>query len=89
MNEEEKKKYIDELFKVCRSDSILILNKDGSIDRIYCPFAVVVINDVPGLKKWDIEHVTAVKMDLKLIEIYIVKGNAYYYFNFFLWVDDN
>ncbi len=50
---------------------------------------MLVIRDVPGLSIGEFESVTAIKMDLRLIDIYIVKGNAYYHFNFILWVDDN
>ncbi len=87
MSDEEKKKYIEELFKLCPTNSILITDSKGEIKRIYCPFNVVVINDVPGLSIGDIEAVTAIKMDIKLIDIYVVRGKAYYYFNFTLYLE--
>ena len=86
MSDEEKKKYIEELFKLCPTNSLLITDSRGVLKRIYTPFNVIVINDVPGLSIGDIESVTAIRMDLKLIDIYVVRGKAYYYFNFTLYL---
>jgi hypothetical protein len=48
-------------------------------------FEVVV--DVPGLSKGDLGSVTAIRMDLRLIDIYVVKGKPYYYYNFVLYFE--
>ena len=49
MSDEEKKKYIEEVFKYCKTDSILVINKSGHLQRLQCPFEVVVISDVGEL----------------------------------------
>ena len=82
MSDEEKKKYIEEIFKYCKTDSILVINKQGHLQRLECPFEVVVITDVGELFKGLICLVSAVKMDLTLIDVYIIWNKAYYYFNF-------
>lgn len=82
MTNEEKKKYIEEVFKVCKIDSILVINKTGQLQRLDCPFEVVVILDVGELYKGLKCLVSAVKLDLSLIDVYIIKNKAYYYFNF-------
>ena len=82
MNRNEKIKYIEELFKVCKTDSILIIKDKGQLVRIYCPFLVKVIITVPPLNEGDIKQVTAVKVSLELIDVYIIEGKAYYHFNF-------
>ncbi len=51
----------------------------------YTPFTVIVVLEVPGLYPGDIVDVTAIKMDMKLIDIYIVGRKAYYYYNFVLF----
>ena len=84
-----RKKYIRELFELVGTDSILIITKENRLKRVLCPFRVIVIVDVPGLEIGNIEYVTAVKMDIKLIDIYIVKGKAYYHFNFELYFSDS
>ncbi len=82
MSDEEKKRYIEEIFKYCKVDSILVINKDGHLERLDCPFEVIVIQDVGELPKGLICLVNAVKMDLSLIDVYIIRNKAYYFFNF-------
>ena len=82
----DRKKYIRELFEVVSTTDILIVNKDNQLIRLNVPFTVLVVVDgLPGLRKGDLGSVTAIKMDLKLIDIYVVNGKAYYYFNFVLY----
>ena len=87
MNESERRKYLHDLFQLVSTRSILIIDKYGNVKRIYCPFPVVVVREIPNLSIGDIEDVTAIKMDLTLRDIYIVKGNPYYYFNFNLYLE--
>lgn len=82
MTDQEKRKYIEEVFKYCKTDSILVMNKVGHLKRLQCPFEVVVIADVGELTKGLICLVSAVKIDLSLIDVYIIKNKAYYFFNF-------
>jgi hypothetical protein len=82
MSDEEKKKYIEDIFRYCKIDSILVINKDGHLQRLDCPFEVLVITDVGELYKGLICLVSAVKMDLTLIDVYIIRNKAYYFLNF-------
>ena len=83
----DRKKYIRELFEVVNTTDILIVNKDNQLIRLNVPFTVLVVREVPGLSKGDLGSVTAIKMDLRLIDIYIVNGKPYYYFNFILYFE--
>ena len=79
MTDIDKRKYIEEIFKYCKTDRILVFGKSGQLQRFQCPFEVVVISDVyKGL----ICLVSAVKIDLTLIDVYIIRDKAYYFFNF-------
>ena len=82
MSDEEKKKYIEEIFRYCKIDSILVRNKSGHLQRLDCPFEVLVISDVGELYKGLIYLVSAVKIDISLIDVYIIRNKAYYHFNF-------
>lgn len=82
MSDEEKRKYIDQIFRYCKIDSILVIGKSGQLQRLQCPFEVLVITDVGELTKGLICNVSAVKLDLTLIDVYIIRSKAYYYFNF-------
>ena len=82
MNDKEKKKYIEEIFKYCKTDSILVIGKTGQLERLDCPFEVLVISDVGEPYKGLICLVSAVKIDITLIDVYIIRNKAYYFFNF-------
>jgi hypothetical protein len=74
--------YINQLFTIVDTKSILIYTSEGRFKRLYCPFMVIVIKDVGDLKQGDLKPVSAVKMSLELIEIFIISGKAYHYYNF-------
>ena len=82
MSDEEKKKYIEEVFKYCKTDSILVINNRGLLRRLQYPFEVLVIADVGELYKGLKCLVSAVKIDLHLIDVYVIRDKAYYFFNF-------
>ena len=82
MNEQERKRYILEIFKYVKSDSILIINAQGHLERLWCPFKVVVIADVHPLIKGQEKAVIAVKVADNLIDVYIIEGKGFYHYNF-------
>lgn len=82
MNDQERKRYIQEIFKYVRSDSILIIDSEGHLRRLRCPFKVLVIVDVYPLRKGQEKSVVAVKVADNLIDVYVIEGKAFYYFNF-------
>jgi len=84
MTNEEKKKYISELFKDVSPYSILIINHIGHLERLYCPFYVRVIADVHFLEKGSVKAVKAVKMSMELIDVYVIDSGTYYYYNFII-----
>ena len=83
----DRKKYIRDLFEVVDTHSILIINMDHQLIRLNCPFTVLVVHKVPGLVRGEIASVTAIRMDIKLIDIYIVYGKPYYHYNFILYFE--
>ena len=85
MNESDRKRYIQEIFKYVRSDSILVIDQNGHLKRLRCPFLVLVIVDVPPLMKGQEKAVIAVKLTEDLIDVYIIEGNAFYHYNFRLF----
>ncbi len=84
MTDEDRRKYILELFEDIGQDSILIISHIGHLERLYCPFYVRVIADVHVLKKGSVRAVKAVKMSIQLIDIYVLDSGAYNHFNFII-----
>ena len=74
--------YIKEIFKYCKTDSVLIISAQGHLERLWCPFKVLVIVDVYPLKKGQEKAVIPVKMANELIDVYIINGKGFYHFNF-------
>ncbi len=82
MNDQERKRYIQEIFKYCTTDSILVIDQKGRLTRLRCPFLVLVIVDVPPLKEGQEKVVIAVKLADNLIDVYIIEAKAFYHYNF-------
>ena len=77
-----KAKYLQKLLEFVKSDSILVINSSNEIRRIYCPFNVMVIRIIPEYMIGDIAVVEAVKITIELENVYIIRGKAYYIWNF-------
>jgi len=82
MSEKEARKYIVELFKIVNTSSILVVLYDGKVKRLHCPFTVICIVDVPPLEVGNKYQVEAIKMTLKLQDVFIIEGKAYFVWYF-------
>ena len=72
------REYILELFKVVGITSILVIDNNGNLKRLKCPFRVVAIIEMPPqITLGAFYHVDAVKMTLELKEVYIIEGKGY------------
>ena len=74
--------YIRDIFRYCKTDSVLIISAEGHLERLWCPFKVLVIVDVHPLKKGQEKAVIAVKVAENLVDVYIIGEKAFYYYNF-------
>jgi hypothetical protein len=72
MSDAEKRKYIEEIFKYCKIDSMLVIYKTGNLLRLDCPFEVLVITDVGELYKGLVCLVDALKIEISLVDVYII-----------------
>jgi len=84
MTEKEARKYIAELFKIVDTNSVLVVMYTGKLKRLYCPFFVICKVEVPPLQKGKEYAVEAVKMTLKLEDVFIIEGRAYYVWYFWI-----
>ena len=75
---EKARQIIIELFKIVGTDSLLIITHTGRLRRLYSPFKVVCKIDVSSLVKGQEYAVNAIKMTLKLEDVFIIQGRAYY-----------
>jgi hypothetical protein len=80
--------YIRELFRVVSIDSILVINRQGKLRRIHCPFRAVVVIPVGEFVTGKTVLVEAVKMTLDLQDVFVVKGKAYFLIHFKIMLDE-
>jgi hypothetical protein len=72
------RRYIVELFKIVSVNSILVIDKNGHLTRIYCPFRARVVIPVGIYEKGMIVLVEAVKMTEDLRDVFVIGGKAYF-----------
>lgn len=77
--DEKNRKYILDLFKVVSTNSILIIDCERNLKRLYCPFNVIAIVEVPPqIVVGAFYMVESVKMTLDLVDVYIIEGKGYF-----------
>ncbi len=75
-------KELAEILKYSNPKELYIITWNNLLKRISCPFKVVVLRRVGGLKKGQIVDVDGVKVTMELKTVYIIKGELYYYYYF-------
>ena len=76
-----------ELLKYASPLSILVVTYQNKIIELKCPFRAELKNDIGILQKGKIELVEMVKISTSLITVFIIKGEAYYYYHFNILID--
>lgn len=71
-----------ELLRYSSPYSILVVKDKNEIVELRCPFKVEVKNNVGPLPKGSKQTVDMVKLSTKMITVFIIEGNAYYYYHF-------
>ena len=70
-------KFLHEFAKTVDSRSILVINWQGRLRRIFCPFPVVTLVKVYSFEKGQVLSVESVKVTVQLQDIFIIQGKAY------------
>lgn len=76
------KKELAEILKYSSPNELWIVSELNSLIKLECPFEVIALNDIGLLKKWQIVNVIEVKVTAELKTVFIIEGQAYYYFYF-------
>lgn len=78
------KTVLEEINKYCSPNSLLIIDKNGVLRRLVCPFKVRVIIDTKEKNKGQEVYVLAVKISDELILLYLVDKTLYPYYFFII-----
>lgn len=80
------KDFVNEFMKLADPHSIFIIGRRGQLQRLYCPFTVIVVSPVGKLVVGDVVAVEAVKITLELKDVYIIEERAYYIIHFRIFI---
>lgn len=80
----DKQKIIDDINQYCSPSSLLIINSEGKLIRLYCSFNVMVLKDFHVFTEGEIKQVDAVKISNDLIMMYVIHRVAYPYYLFII-----
>ena len=76
------KKEMAELLKYSSPREIYVITYNNILKRLFCPFRVKVLQDIGALKRGQIVLVNEVKVTLELKTVFVINGQAYYYYHF-------
>ncbi len=62
--------------------SILVVTHEGKLVEIHCPFRVKVLGPIGELGRGKIYMVDKVMVSNNLKTVFMIKGNAFYYYHF-------
>ena len=74
----------EDLNKHVNPESLLIITKEGILQRLRCPFKCLLIYEVENLHLGETYQVQAVLLDKQSIMLYVIRGNTYYYYYFII-----
>ncbi|WP_029034072.1 hypothetical protein [Salinimicrobium terrae] len=75
-------KQLAEILKYSSPQTLYIVTWNNLLKILYCPFEVIVRQQIGELTKDEKVSVEAVKVTTKLKTVYIVRGRAYFYCHF-------
>lgn len=75
---------LNEINKYTSPHSILVIQKNGVLKRLYTPFLVIVILPIQDLKNGEKLSVEKVLMTKSGITVYKIKNINYYYYYFII-----
>jgi hypothetical protein len=73
---------LNDIERHCSPYSILVVNSNKELVRLDCPFQVIVVLSIDNLQQGSIVTVTQVKVDIKLILVYVISNRAFHYWYF-------
>ncbi len=75
-------KELAEVLKYSSPKTLYIITWNNLLKQLFCPFEVVVKDQIGDLHKGQKVWGEGVKVTVKLITVFIVKGRVYYYYHF-------
>ncbi len=81
------KQDLAEQLKYSSSEWIYVVTWNDLLKQLFTPFKVAVIKPVGSISKGQVVWVEQVKVTSNLTTVFIVKGSAYYFYYFDIFID--
>jgi hypothetical protein len=81
------KQDLAEQLKYSSSEWLYVVTWNNLLKQIFTPFKVAVFNPIGQLSKGQIVWVEQVKVTMQLKTVFVIDGNAYYYYHFDILID--
>ena len=75
------KKQLSEILKYSSPNELYVITHYTVLIRLFCPFKVMVLQDIGTLKSGQIVLVQEIKVTLELKTVYIINNEAYYFYH--------
>lgn len=75
-------KELAEILKYSSPKELYIVAWNNLLKMLFCPFKVIVLKPVGSLKVGSVVWVEEVKVTKDLVTVFIINGEAYYYYHF-------
>lgn len=73
-----KEEYLKELLHWVSTEELLVIDRSGTLRRIYCPFKAICLVSFPDIKQGEKVSVDAVKLTVEVKEVFVIKGIPYF-----------
>ncbi|MDC1276940.1 hypothetical protein N8Z48_02145 [Algibacter sp.] len=81
------KQELAEQLKYSSSEYLYIITWNNVLKQMFCPFRVSVLASIGALIQGQIVWVEQVKVTMQLKTVFVIDGNAYYYYHFDILID--
>ena len=81
------KQDLAEQLKYSSSEWLYVVTWNNLLKQLFCPFRVLVMTDIGPLKKGQTAWVQSVKVTMQLKTVFVIDGDAYYYYHFDILID--
>ena len=76
------KKQLEDILRYSHPKELYVVDWKNKFVVLKCPFKVMAKNNVGQINRCEIVKVDEIKVTMKLITVYVIEGQAYFYYHF-------
>tara|TARA_B100001146_G_scaffold225178_2_gene247304 strand:+ start:24618 stop:24869 length:252 start_codon:yes stop_codon:yes gene_type:complete len=79
------KQQLADILKYSHPKELYIVDWENKLVVLTCPFKVIAKGNVGRINKSEIVEVDEIKVTMRLTTVYVIEGQAYFYYHFDIW----